>query len=364
MGVLDWFKNRSFQFDSDSEAEERAFLNQHAFLVPEIRKAEQLPNEMTLQAIDKAVTLTNPRLKLVRSYQERLAPAIDVSLRHIREMVLDVPPPIEISAVLWSSQPELRAFFASASDIPLALGRSTNLRTLAAKFPSLDEIYLVLGMAYTEQTVLGVSLKGSTVQREVAQKVAGFSDYQVRICGKEEAEVRRLLGTQLFEYLVAQALAEIGAERSERRELSENHALIRSRLRLLQQQGPGLGTVFGNAPDNSAKQKELEAELVENERQLEALGGAQSSLENELECLRDVLEHPDRYLSVEPKQLRLSTMNVVLDNVSTDVASDVAFSLVELNGTPQLQRAFVLARFDRAELPEDRINFANAARCL
>ena len=40
MGVLDWFKNRSFQFDSDSEAEERAFLNQHAFLVPEIRKAE------------------------------------------------------------------------------------------------------------------------------------------------------------------------------------------------------------------------------------------------------------------------------------------------------------------------------------
>ena len=112
MGVLDWFKNRSFQFDSDSEAEERAFLNQHSFLVPEIIKAEQLPNEMTLQAIDKAVTLTNPRLKLVRSYQERLAPAIDVSLRHIREMVLDVPPPIEISAVLWSSQPELIAFFA------------------------------------------------------------------------------------------------------------------------------------------------------------------------------------------------------------------------------------------------------------
>ncbi len=110
--------------------------------------------------------------------------------------------------------------------------------------------------------------------------------------------------------------------------------------------------------------EDFEAELVENERQLEALGGAQSSLESELECLRDVLEHPDRYLSVEPKQLRLSTINVVLDNLSTDVASDVAFSLVELNGTPQLQRAFVLARFDRAELPEDRINFANAARCL
>ena len=71
----------------------------------------------------------------------------------------------------------------------------------------------------------------------MAQKVIGFSDCQVRICGKEEAEVRRLLATQAFEYLVAQALSEIGEERSERRELSENQALIRSRLRLLQQQG-------------------------------------------------------------------------------------------------------------------------------
>ena len=44
----------------------------------------------------------------------------------------------------------------------------------------------------------------------MAQKVIGFSDCQVRICGKEEAEVRRLLATQTFEYLVAQALSEIG----------------------------------------------------------------------------------------------------------------------------------------------------------
>ena len=138
MGVLDWFKNRSSLFDADRRSSSR----------PSQFDAQQRANEMTLQAIDKAVTLTNPRLKLVRSYQERLAPAIEISVRHIREIVLDVPPPIQISAALWSSQPELRAFFATASDIPLALGRSTNLRTLAAKFPSLEEIYLVLGMAF------------------------------------------------------------------------------------------------------------------------------------------------------------------------------------------------------------------------
>lgn len=198
----------------------------------------------------------------------------------------------------------------------------------------------------------------------MAQKVIGFSDCQVRICGKEEAEVRRLLATQAFEYLVAQALSEIGEERSERQELSENQALIRSRLRLLQQQGPGLGSVFGTAPANSEKRIELEAELLENEPQLEAFGGAQSSLEAELECLREVLEHPERYICVEPMESCSSTMNVVLDDRSTDIASDVVFSLAELKGTPQLRRAFVLARFDRAELPEARINFEDAARYL
>ena len=62
--------------------------------------------------------------------------------------------------------------------------------------------------------------------------------------------MRRLLGTQAFEYLVAQALSDIGEMRSERRELEESAALIRAHLRLLRQQGPGLGTVFNSALEN------------------------------------------------------------------------------------------------------------------
>ena len=86
----------------------------------------------------------------------------------------------------------------------------------------LDEICIVMGMAFNEQTVHGMSLESNSVRREVAQKIIGFSDHQVRICGQEESEVRRLLGIQTYEYLVAQALSEIGEERSERRELGEN----------------------------------------------------------------------------------------------------------------------------------------------
>jgi hypothetical protein len=341
MGILDWFKNRQSQFDQDS-----------------------LSDEMTLRAIDKAVTLTNPRLKLVRSYQERLAPAVETSVRYLREMVRVVPPPIRLAAANWSSDPLLRAIFISAADLPAALARSHNLRTLFDKYPDLDEACFILSMRFSEQRVLGLSLQDGIVQREVAQTVVGFSDHQARICGQRSAEVRRLLGTQAYEYLVAQALFEIGEDRSERRELEDNRALIRARLRLLQQQGPGLGSVFGSAPAGSLEQLKLETELLENERQMEAIGSPQSAMDAELETLREVLANPQRYIVVEQRQLRLSTMNVILDQSSTDVASDVVFSLAQLSGVPQLQRAFVLARFSRAELPLMKMNFEEAQRYL
>ena len=341
MGILDWFKNRPSQFETDRRSD-----------------------EMTLRAVEKAITLINPQLKLLKSCHERLIPAVETSVRYLREMVLDLPAPIQVSSSAWSAQADLRAFFVAASDIQSVLGRSNNLRTLFEKYPSLDEACFILVMTFNEQRVLGMSLQGDMVQRDVAQTVVGFSEHQARICGLEDVEVRRLLGTQAFEYLVAQALSEIGEERAERRELQEERALIRARLRLLQQQGPGLGSVFGAAPVISGEQKKLETQLLENERQMEAMGDLQSVLEAELQSLCSVLEKPEAYVRVEQKRLRISTMNVILDEKSTDVASNIDFSVAQLMGKPLIQRAFVLARFSRSELPTARMDFDHAARYL
>lgn len=341
MGILDWFKNRSAQFD-----------------------AEQRSDALTEQAIEKAVVLTNPRLKLVRAYQDRLGPAVETSVAHLRRLISALPAPIRISAANWGFDPVLRAFFATPSDITTVLGRSHNVRTLFEKFPELDEAHVVLGMAFSEQKVRGLSLQGGGVPQDAEATMVSFADHQVRICGQEEREIRRLLGTQLFEYLVAQALIEIGEDRSERRELEDERSLIRARLRLLQQQGPGLGTVFGSAPGAAEERAKLEAQLIENERQMEMIGGSDSILEGELEHLQSVLANPERYVRIEHKDLRLSTMNVMLDETSTDVACDVSFSLAELSGSPSIRSAFVLGTFARAELPPERMNFDDAIRYL
>jgi hypothetical protein len=340
MGLLDWFINRPAQFDPDA-----------------------LSDEAVAKAIDKAITLTNPRLKLVDGYQERLRGPVKQCVDYLRRALTDLPAEIEVSVANWSSEPVLHAFFARPEELSSALGHSRNLRTFFGKYPELDRACIVLGMTYNERHIQGLSLRGDDVRLDPTQTVIDFSVPRVRICGHTDQEVRRLLGTQSFEYLVAQAMTEISEVRSERQELEDSRNLIRARLRLLQQQGPGLGSVFGDAPD-SPEQLKLESRLIENERQLEELGGSQEALESELDALCNVLENSQSYLTFERRRLRLNTLNVVVDESSTDVASDVEFTMAVLSGTPKVRRAFVIGRMKRSELPALKLDIANAERFL
>lgn len=340
MGILDWFKDRQGQFEPDP-----------------------LSDELVVKAVDKAITLTNPRLKLVPDWEERLAPLVKDCVNALREQIAAIPAAVRISAANWATEPALRAFFASGAELTAALGHSRNLRTFFDKYRDLDQAFIILGLTYNERHLQGMSLLGDQIRRDATQTVIDFSIPRVRICGHTDDEVRRLLGAQSFEYLVAQAMAEISDERSERQELEDSRNLIRARLRLLQQQGPGLGSVFDAAPE-TPEQRRLETMLLENERQLEQFGSSQAVLEHELDCLCQVLKNRERYIRFESQRIRLSTLNVVVEEENTDVASDVQFTMAVLSGTPKVQRAFVLGTLSRSELPQVKLDIANAERFL
>ncbi|MGB4227830.1 MAG: hypothetical protein WBJ68_14520 [Candidatus Dechloromonas phosphoritropha] len=342
MGILDWFRHRAGHFDTDRVSE-----------------------EMVRWAVDKAVTLTNPRLKLLPNYQKRLAPSVETTIRFLQGLVKLLPAVRRMSTETWSADAALRAIFVSPSDMKGVLARADGLRTLFEKYPELDEAYLVLGMAFTEQRVFGLGLQGDMLQRDVAQMTANFSDHKTRLCGADEQVLRRVIGVEIFEYLISCALSEIGAERSERQELQANRSLIRARLRLLQQHGPGLGSMLGEAPADASQQARLEAELLDNERQLETMGGGEAVLDSELETLKSVLDNQQDYLSIEPRRIRLSSMNVVLDETNTESGAEVDFAVIELKGTLPQRRAFVIGRLVRSELPPPQsMNYHDAMRYL
>lgn len=340
MGIIDWFRNRTAQFDGDG-----------------------VPEETIRWAADKAVTLTNPKLRIISNWQKRLSPSIANAIRFMQGLVHTFPAVRPLSPKCWAGDPALRAFFVTPKDIDDLLSRSDQLRAVFEKYPALDEAYLVLGMAITEQKVFGMAIRGETIQRDVAQSVVSFSDHKTRLCGPDEAALRRVIGIEIFEYLVSRALAEIGAERAERQELQANRALIRTRLRLLQQHGPGLGAMLGDEPAAASEQARLEAELLENEQQLAEMGASEEQLTGELETLQAVLDRPEDYLAFSPLRLRLNTMNVIVGQ--TEAGTDIDFAIVDLKGPRPVRRAFVIARVARSDLPPPQsLNFYEAMRYL
>ena len=340
MGIIDWFKNRTGQFDSDG-----------------------LPEETIRWAADKAVTLANPKLRMLPNWQKQLAPSIANAIRFMRGLAPIFPPVRPLSPKSWAGDPALRAFFVTPKDVDDLLARSDQVRAVFEKYPAIDEAYLVLGMAITEQKTFGMAIRGDTVQRDVAQNVVSFSDHKTRLCAPDEAALRRVIGIEIFEYLVSRALAEIGAERAERQELQANRALIRTRLRLLQQHGPGLGAMLGDEPAAASEQARLEAELLDNERQLGEMGACEEQLAGELETLQAVLDRPEDYLVFSPLRFRLNTMNIIVGEAET--GTDIDFAVVDLKGPAPVRRAFVIARVARSEMPPPQsLNYYEAMRYL
>lgn len=346
MGLLDWLFNRG-----ESSA---------AGTAKRARDGAQSVDS----AIDRAITLVNPRLKLVAGYMQALHAPTARCVEFLHDSLLSVPPPIAAAVADWANEPVLRAGFADAGGVERLLVRAQNLRTFFEKSPGSETAYFVLGFTYNEKRVDGLAVQGSIAQETaISQRVVDFSVPRIRICGESERDVRHQLAEQSFEYLVAQALDSLAGARESRTELLESRNLLKARLRLLQQPAAATGFMSEEAPDESAK-RQLEQELQENEQSLRELGSSQAALEGELEVLRGVLEAPERFLDFQPRQMRLNTLNVVVEQGDGQVAADVAFTLAALLGAPKVERAFVLCRLARGDMPAAQLDLVNAERLL
>lgn len=329
------------------------------------------PPDEDIQRMVERVLALSPRLRLARGHEARLKSAVSKAARHLRELVAGFPPLRTLDAASWASDPYMRAFFGSADDVGPALSRSEDLRRFLDQEPALGEVFAVLGMAMSERRTLGVAQEGGITRSDVPQTTVSFSDHQIRICGPEDAGLRREIVFRMIDQLAIEALARIEADTSRRDVLQQERALLATRLRLIERQGTGMRSMLGGEARGDADPARLRTQMEENDRELKSLGSRAEALDRQLEVMCEAFADAGRLIHVTKRRLRLSRMNVVLperqehpNEQDEDGGHTLDLEIARVPGDPPTERAFALVRVMRADVPQRRNLLDDAARLL
>lgn len=329
--------------------------------------APQLPRH-ELDALSDRLTGLNPRLRLVPHYGKRLAPAISSAIGFARELVGSLPPTRVASEDAWGEDPYIHACFGTPHDVTLAFSRSPDLRDFFNANPGAQEAHAVLGMGLTERRTLGVALENGVMRSEVPQTTVRFVDHKVRICGPDEAGIRREIALRLLDQLVLHGMssAEDGAERRDR--LEREQSLLEERLELLKRKGVGLRSVVGGEAETSQSEREqLHARLGQIDTELASAatsGDRAGALERQFDAICHALTHAHEAFSIDTRRIRLSKMNVILTDGSTEPADDLDLPTAHAAGDPPLVRTFLLVRYARRRMLSQSTLLDEAERFL
>lgn len=320
--------------------------------------------ERVRESIERVMAL-HPQLQLARHYRKRLAPAVGTSLAYLRDLVDAVPAPREASTAAWAVDPYIHAYFAAPDDVASTLSRAAGLRAWFDNNGDLPEACAVLGMEMTERHILGVRQEGDTMRRDVPQTTLSFSDHQVRMCGRDDAELRNGIVARLLDQLALEGLARTAEDKSRRTALEKERALLKTRLQLLERQGRGIrGLIGGDIAQDLAELERLAAQVDENAQNLAGLGLREEALDRELEHVRTVFAHPERHLAVSTRRLRLNRMNVVVEGEDAEEGEELEFRIASVPTMPPRIRAFSLIRFARTSMLPQRSVFDEAEQLL
>jgi hypothetical protein len=240
------------------------------------------------------------------------------------------------------------------------------LRAWFGTHGAMQEVYTVLSMRLDERKTLGVALEGGMIKRDVPQSTASFGDYRARIFGTTETELRHEIERRIVDQLALAALASATQDQSHRVLLEQEHALLRARLRLLQNQGAGMSTLGAMAPLEQSQLARMQADIAVNEANLASIASGAEVLDFQLERLREVLADPAQHFFVTRRRMRLNRQNVVVEEGSPAPGEtlDLQIARVPFPDSPPEMRTFVLARFPRNELLPKAELLSEAARSL
>lgn len=302
------------------------------------------------EAIEQVVDASEPRIRLVGNYAEKLLDAVETALRHSDSVLQQLPPALTLGSRVWAIDPRVNAFFATVSDLQMTLSLESCVRTFF-KENIVSECFALMLMIKREIATFGMGLQGDVLVRDVPQTVVSFSDHHLFFPTASEAALRCELRQRMLIFLATRAMEHIHELRAQRGDLEEHRRQIQAQLRALRGHAQGLRPVLASTAADERRQTMLDQQLVKVEQDLALARKRLGSLDDYLEQVRQVLIQPEAYLKIQPLTLRLNRLGVKLDVNSSEAGETIP--LFELSSLEQ-QRIGMLVHFTRDDLlPEE-----------
>jgi hypothetical protein len=318
------------------------------------------------EALDRAVEVVDPRLKVLPRYAERLRPALLASIQHLRAVLTGIGTVHEASAEAWSADPVVRAIFPRPTDVAAIISRSREVQKFFRTNAAANEVYGVVGMAIEEKHVMAPAMQDGMLRQDVMRTQLSFSDHKVILVGPDLDALRRVIGRAMFNQLLLNTVEQLSGQEKQRKDLGMARAMLQARLRMLKGHDVTIAAAFDDAApsDPTAEINSLEQELARTSGAIGDLGGGVDALDKELEMLASVLTHTGDVLQLSQRKLRIDQFNTVLDENATEPGAEIEFVVLRLASEPPRTRAAVFVRFDRANLGRGGLAIDEVARSL
>ena len=298
------------------------------------------------EAIEQVVDASEPRLRLVGDYAEKLLDAVETASQHCHQLTRQLPTALTLSARAWATDPRVNAFFATSADLRATLSRNTAVQEFFQQPGLPAEGFALMLMVKRETETLGTALAGDLLIREVRRTVVSFSKHHLYFPAASEAGLRRELRQRMLVFLANRARERIDALRVRRDALEEQRRQARAQLQALRGQAHGLRPLLTRADADERRLAALEQRLARIEQDLTEARKPLATLDDYLEQVRQVVGQPEPYLHLHPLALRLNRLGVKLAEDSPEPGETLA--LFELDSLEE-QRIGALVRFERGE---------------
>ncbi|MDX2458089.1 MAG: hypothetical protein QNL87_11345 [Gammaproteobacteria bacterium] len=335
-----------------------------SLFAPDTGKPGGLDKALIERATERAVEGTDPRLRALGNYRKQLREPVELAVRHVIELIDGLPEAVPLSRQGYSSDPRLRAFFASNNHLQEILGGFRTLSDYLQGLPGLPphEIFGLLTLEWKERNILGMESQGDRVRRDMPQVIVNFFNHRFACPADNEDETRLEMKKRAFDYLLKLALEKIQAGRGKRQELQREQRLLDKKLDAMRAGDWGLEAMFSAGEEPVPDLDGLAAKIDAVESELLELGDASGGLERSLEQLAEVLAQPEHWLYRDAVNLRLNHMGVKMDDSLNGPVNDL--QLIGLFSSSGERRIALPVRLLRSELPERPDFFKQASRYL